>query len=98
MTTKTIRSLSAILLSAASLLFLSSCLTSKKMDRYISEQYDNQVPKQDKKKQAGLVINSSLTTDDAISHTVQKTSKVLPLIVYWQYDYRHTCTLNPALA
>lgn len=81
------------------LFFFSSCLTSKKMDRFVSEQYNNQIPKLDKKKTPEIIVTStipSVSTD--ISNTVQKTSKVLPLIIYWQFDYRHTSTLNPAIA
>jgi len=76
----------------------SSCLTSAKMDRYVSSQYNDQLPKRDKKMKADIVVNSTLHSDpDIISMTKQKTSKVVPLIVYWSMDWRHTCTLNPAI-
>lgn len=80
-------------------LSLSGCLTSQKMDKFVAEQYGNQLPKAGKKKHENIIVSSSVvaSTND-ISNTQQKTSKVLPLIVYWQYDYRHTCTLNPAIA
>jgi hypothetical protein len=69
------------------------------MDKFVSDQYNNQLPKLDKKKKADIMITSELTSPtNSISTTVQKTSKLLPLIVYWQYDYRHTCRLNPAIA
>jgi hypothetical protein len=81
-----------------SLTFFSGCLTSSKMDRFVAEHYGGQLPKTDKKKKAGLTVLSSVSSPTKdISTTVQKTSKVLPLIVYWQWDYRHTCTLNPAI-
>lgn len=64
----------------------------------MAEQYNNQLPKKDKKMKADITVNSPLPSDpDAISTTRQKTSKVVPLIVYWSLDYRHTCTLNPAI-
>lgn len=87
------------IVSLSTIFSLSSCLTSSKMDRFVAAQYNNQLPKQDKKKQPTITVASSMpATATDISKTVQKTSKVLPLIVYWQYDYRHTCTLNPSIA
>lgn len=81
------------------LFFFSSCLTSKKMDRFVSEQYNNQIPKLDKKKTPEIIVTSTVPSGSTdISNTVQKTSKVLPLIIYWQFDYRHTSTLNPTIA
>ncbi|WP_162944656.1 hypothetical protein [Flavisolibacter nicotianae] len=87
------------LLAIVSLVFFSSCLTSKKMDRFVAEQYNNQLPKEDKKKKADFTVTSAIASPaSALSTTKQKTSKVLPLVVYWQYDYRHTCSLNPTIA
>ena len=78
---------------------LSSCLTSQKMDAYVADQYGNQLPKQNKKLKPEISINSSLSLKgNDISNTVKKTTHVLPLVVYWKYDYRHTCTLNPDIA
>lgn len=34
---------------------------------------------------------------DKTSITEMKTSHLLPLIFYWQYDYKNTCSLNPGL-
>jgi hypothetical protein len=77
---------------------VSSCMISKKMDVYVSSQYGDQLPKQNKKLKSDIVVNSVYPEDKKISKTVKKTSHFLPLIVYWQFDYRHTCTLNPAIA
>ncbi len=66
------------------------------MDRFVAEQYNGEIPGEPKKK-PGIIISSNIPTSSNISTTVQKTSKVLPLIVYWQWDYRHTCSLNPAI-
>ena len=77
----------------------SSCLTSRKMDKFVATQYNNEVPKVNTRKNPHIIIKSALPSKfPAVSSTAQKTSKVLPLVVYWQYDYRHTCTLNPAVA
>lgn len=87
-----------ILLFIAMLSF-SSCLTSKKMDKFVSDQYNDQIPNVDKKKKAADITVSSIlpATSTSISTTKAHT-KVLPLIVYWAVDYRHTCTLNSQIA
>ncbi|MFL5741905.1 MAG: hypothetical protein ACJ75B_16905 [Flavisolibacter sp.] len=73
------------------------CLTPQKMDAYVAGRYNNQLPSPVRRKQEVLVRPAQEPTDKKISHTVTKTSHVLPLLVYWQMDYRHTCTLNPQL-
>jgi hypothetical protein len=86
-----------ILLVAISL--LSSCLTSAKVDRFVGKQYNNELPKQEKKKSPDISITSSISSiSDNISATDTKTSNMLPLLFYWQWDYKNTCTLNPAIA
>jgi hypothetical protein len=68
------------------------------MDDYVASQYGNQLPKP-KKSKADIAVRSVFPSGNTfISRTVQKTSHVLPLVVYFQYDYRHTCTLNPEIA
>ncbi len=81
-----------------SIVLFSSCLTSAKMDRFVAEQYDDQLPKQDKKKNNDITV-SSLTSSRVqdISLTTPHT-KILPLVVDWVIDYRHTCTLNSQIA
>jgi hypothetical protein len=82
-----------------SVLFLSSCLTPKKMDKYVAEQYGNRIPKQNKIKKADINVSSIFPSpSNNISTTVKKRSNFLPLIVYWQGDYRHICTLNSSIA
>jgi len=76
-----------------------SCLTAKKVDAYIADQYGNQLPKQDKKKDSVINITNTVEpVSPAISTTVIKTSKMLPLLFYWQWEYRRTSTLNPSIA
>ena len=76
---------------------LTSCHIARKMDAYVANQFNNKVPKPDKRADSTVIVNSSIPSDpDELSHTV-KTWKNLFLLVYWKYDYRHTCTLNPAI-
>lgn len=76
---------------------LASCNVSRRMDKYVAGQFGNELPKP-KKNKAGIIVNSVYSTaNDAICTTVQKTSHILPLLVYFQFDYRHTCHLNPLI-
>ena len=76
---------------------LTSCHIAQKMDAHIATQFNNKVPKPDKRKDSTIIVNSSIPSDpNELSHTV-KTNKNLFLLVYWKYDYRHTCSLNPAI-
>ncbi len=77
---------------------LPGCNISQKIDNHVAEHYNNELPKPDKKKNAGITVNTSIPSDPKkISVTEKKTSKVLPLLIYWQYDYRRTCTMNPLI-
>ena len=76
---------------------LTSCHISQKMDAYVGDQFNNKVPKPDKRTDTTILVKSSIPSDpNELSHTV-KSSKNLFLLVYWKYDYRHTCTLNSAI-
>ena len=78
---------------------LSGCLTAKKLDTFVAEQYGNVLPKPNKKKKAEIEVTSlSPNSNSSISTTVHKTDKFLPLLVYWKYDHRQKCSLNPAIA
>jgi hypothetical protein len=76
---------------------LTSCYISQKMDAHVENQFNNKVPKPDKRTDTTILVKSSIPSDpNELSHTV-KSSKNLFLLVYWKYDYRHTCTLNSAI-
>jgi hypothetical protein len=75
-----------------------SCLTPAKMDAYVGSQFNNELPRPPKKTDSSIVVTSSLHSDPkVISVTEKKNKNVLPLVLYWTYDYRHTCTLNTAI-
>ena len=78
---------------------LSGCLTAKKLDKFVAAQYGNELPKLSKKRKAEIEVTGLSPAGNAyISTTVHKTDKFLPLIVYWKYDHRQRCSLNPAIA
>jgi hypothetical protein len=76
---------------------LSSCLGPKKIDKWVAQHY-GEVPPVSKKKNEMIVVTSSLPTMGVrLSTTEKRTSNLLPLIFYWQYDYKNTCSLNPQI-
>jgi len=83
---------------ACVVLMLSGCLTAKKLDGFVASQYGNELPKPKKKKPEIEVRSLTPASNSQISNTVHKTDKFLPLIVYWKYDHRLSCSLNPAIA
>jgi len=77
---------------------LTSCLTAKKVDKQVAKQYADKEQGQRKKQTDLISITSPLiSTDNRISTSETKTSKMLPLLLYWSWDYKNTCTLNPQI-
>lgn len=86
------------LLSILTIIF-SSCLTSKKLDKFVAKQYNDEIPKEEKRNSSDINVFTSLdVSSPIISTTDTRTSNMLPLLFYWQWDYKNTCTLNPAIA
>ena len=80
------------------IVMFSSCVSPTKVDKHVSNYYNNQLPKQEKRKQTNVIVTSPLVKDSTIlSTTVRKTSKVIPLILYISYNFRYTISLNPAI-
>jgi hypothetical protein len=78
-------------------LFLSSCLTTK-MDKWVDKKYAGTLNAPTKKAPDYLTVTSGLVTSDSkLSTTKMQVKNMLPLLFYWQMDYRYTCTLNPKI-
>jgi len=77
-------------------LLFAGCLTAKKVDKQVAKQYADK-PATQKKKQVDYISVTSdlLSADEKVSTTETKTSNMLPLLFYWSWDYKNTCTLNP---
>ena len=77
---------------------LTSCLTAKKVDNQVAKLF-GEIPQQQKKKsnETIFITSSLITSDSKISTSETKTSDVLPLFFYNQWDYKNTCTLNPQI-
>jgi hypothetical protein len=75
-------------------LAISSCFSAK-TDKIISRYYNNQLPYPDKKKKNDIsVLNGLNKNSSIISITTHKTTHFLPLIIYWQDEFRRTTALN----
>lgn len=82
----------------AASVILTGCLTAKKVDKQVAKQYGEISQPNKKKSNDNITITSSLITSDTkISTSETKTSNVLPLIIYNQWNYTNTCTLNPQI-
>ena len=86
-------------LSTGVIVFMPGCLGPKKINKWVSRHYDGAIPPVAGKTNESISITSSLSpADDRISNTEKKTSHFLPLLFYWQWDYKNTCTLSPKIA
>jgi hypothetical protein len=75
-----------------------SCLNPRMVNGWVAQHYQEGVPGPAKKKNEAISISSKLpVTDDKLSTTKKDISHVLPLIIYWHFNYKNICTLNPQL-
>jgi hypothetical protein len=87
-----------LFLFSAFLCLFQSCLGPKKINKWVAKQY-GEVPAPNKPKADLIKITSNMPSmDNRLSTTEKKTSDLLPLLFYWQWDYKNTCTLNPQIA
>ncbi|HET9058198.1 MAG TPA: hypothetical protein VFN30_15240 [Chitinophagaceae bacterium] len=86
------------LLILSGIVLLSSCLGPRKVNKWVQQHYATVNNMATKKSEDYISINTQLSSgDNSLSKTEKKIANILPLIVYWQYDYLNTCTLNPQL-
>ena len=79
-------------------LFLPSCLTSKKIDKWVDKKYSETLGTPVKKNHDYLAVTTTLPTADEKSSTTLKThNSLLPLVFYWRWHITNTCTLNPKI-
>jgi hypothetical protein len=73
----------------------SSCLTPRKMDKRIDSHYGSTVPAKVKSNDFITIKTDGMTRSDKVSTTQKGKSKLLPAVVYWQWQYSTVSTLNP---
>ncbi|MGV3529824.1 MAG: hypothetical protein ACO1OO_13070 [Flavisolibacter sp.] len=69
------------------------CVSTKKVDEFVAMQYNNKIPKIRGKSETINITSPLHTGEKNISSTI-RSQKVLPLLVYWKFDYRLTTALN----
>lgn len=72
---------------------LTSCLTPRKIDKWIDHEYGNAIQTKAKKSDY-ITIVAPQTSNDIIAKTEKKKMKLLPLLFYWKWEYGTTSTLN----
>jgi len=78
---------------------LGGCLGPRMVNKWVAHHYQPDAIEPSKRKNEQIIIASKLPESGPHpSETEKKWSHVLPLIVYWHFDYRNTCTLNPRIA
>jgi hypothetical protein len=79
---------------------LTSCLGPHKINKWVDRHYQEEAPPEParRKNEQITVISKIPDMGLPLSKTEKNTSHLLPLVFYWQYDYKNTCTLNPAIA
>lgn len=76
------------------LIAATGCISEKKMNRYVSSRYGDNIELK-KIKSDYITITSPLETGSGVpSQSTKKTKKALPFILYMRFYYQTSCTLN----
>ena|SRR5689334_10662205 len=90
------RSVLFLAIGFAALPALSGCLTSAKIDGWISEKY-GMPPKKQKANDYMTVKMPGTTRGNAVSVTTKEKTKVIPALFYWRFHYANNSTLDPSV-
>lgn len=91
----TVRRALPILGSAVLFLGLGGCMP-QRIDHWVAQHYRKNSPNLIRKVDSAIVVTSALPDmGEAMSQTENINTHMLPLVFYWKFEYRHTCTLNP---
>lgn len=77
------------------LVSFSSCLTPRKMDKWVDQHYGSTVPAKVRNNDFITVKTDNIKRTDAVSTTVKGKKKLIPALLYWHWDYSVVSTLNP---
>jgi hypothetical protein len=79
-------------------LILPSCLSSRKIDKWVDKKYSETLSTPTKKNHDYLAVTTTLpTADEKSSNTLRTHNSLLPLLFYWRWHITNTCTLNPKI-
>lgn len=77
-----------------SLITFSSCLTAKKMDKWIDKQYGGVVPAKIRSSEYMTIKTENLSSKEHASNSQKGDNKLLPAFFYWQWKFSTISTLN----
>ena len=78
-------------------ILLSSCLTPRKIDKWIDQKYRGSVSNNPRKSDYITIETKTASNSDIISQTQKRKMKLLPLLFYWKWEYGTTSTLNASI-
>ena len=79
------------------IILLPSCINTRKIDKWVAREYVD-LPSASKKKVDFLTIHSKLPEmGNKISATERESQKFLPLLFYWEWQYKNRCFINPQI-
>ncbi|HEV8284850.1 MAG TPA: hypothetical protein VGQ09_11110 [Chitinophagaceae bacterium] len=78
-------------------LVFSSCLTPRKIDKWIDKKYGNTVQNKIKNNDYITIKAPSTSQSDIVAMSQKRKAKLLPLLFYWKWEYGTTSTLNQAI-
>lgn len=90
--------LKLLFLLVTSVILLNACISPRKTDKWVANHYGS-VPAPIKKKNELVNVQSNVASmGSVVSESRRKSAGVLPLIVYWKWNYVNECRLNPQMA
>lgn len=83
---------------AIAIVLFSACISPRKTDKWVANHYGS-VPAPIKKKNELVSVQSNVESmGSVLSESRRKSSSLLPLLVYWKWNYVNACRLNPQMA
>jgi hypothetical protein len=87
--------LKVVAIVATAVVTLTSCLTPKKMDKWINKEYEGANVSKIKSSDYIVVKTDNLPQSDKISTSQKGGNSLLPAVFYWRWKYSTVSTLNP---
>ena len=79
-------------------MLLGACISPRKTDKWVAKYYGS-VPAPIKRKNDLVTVQSTVASmGSVLSESRRKSVSVLPLLVYWKWNYVNSCQLNPQMA
>lgn len=85
------------LLATVVLVSATSCLSSRKMDKWIDKHYNTTAATPAKKSDFISIKSEPAAASLRLSNTVRGKKKLIPALVYWHWDYSTVSTLNASI-